>query len=142
MAQENIEVVRRVQEAFEAGIEAGDFGAVWDTGLVADNAEFVSTVAASAWSERATYRGRAEWSAFMRVWTEDFQDWTARIERLIDAPPDRVVAFLRQSAVGKGSGVPVNLSYGLVFELDQGRICRLTLYLERQQALEAAGLSS
>jgi hypothetical protein len=50
------------------------------------------------------------------------------------------VAFLHQSALGKGTGVPVDLRYGAVFELVRGRIVRTTLYPDPGDALEAAGL--
>jgi hypothetical protein len=37
MSRENVEVVRRVLEAFMAGVERGDFAAAWNTGdLAAD----------------------------------------------------------------------------------------------------------
>jgi hypothetical protein len=36
MSEENVEIVRRVIKAFETGLERGDPGAAWDTGLVAE----------------------------------------------------------------------------------------------------------
>jgi hypothetical protein len=44
----------------------------------------------------------------MRVWTEQFDDFSLQVERLIDAGDDRVVALIRQSATGKESGVRSN----------------------------------
>jgi hypothetical protein len=58
----------------------------------------------------AVYRGREGFVEFMRTWTEDFEDWSIRLERLIDAGNDRVVALLHQWATGKGSGVPVEFA--------------------------------
>jgi ketosteroid isomerase-like protein len=141
MSQENVEVVRRVQEAFEAGVEARDFGAAWDTGAVTDDSELVPAPEVPGEAGQATYRGREEFAEFMRRWTEDLEHWSARTERLIDAPGDRVVAFMRQSGIGKGSGVPVDLRYGAVFQLEGGLIVRTRLYLHPEEALEAAGLS-
>jgi ketosteroid isomerase-like protein len=52
-----------------------------------------------------------------------------------------VVAFLRQTATGKGSGVPVDQDYAVVYELKGGQLVRMRAYPDRAQALEAAGLS-
>ena len=43
----------------------------------------------------------------MRLWTEQFDDYSFQVERLIDAGRDRVVALVRQAGTGKESGVPV-----------------------------------
>ena len=51
-----------------------------------------------------------------------------------------MVALTRQSGIGKESGVPVELNLGLVYELRDGRIARITNYLTHAEALEAAGL--
>jgi hypothetical protein len=37
--------------------------------------------------------------------------------------------------------VPVELRYGMVFELEDAQVTRLRLYLTQGEALEAAGLS-
>jgi ketosteroid isomerase-like protein len=89
----------------------------------------------------AVYRGAHRWIKFVRTWTEDFEDWSFRVERLIDAGEDRVVALTHQSGTGKGSGVPVDLHHGSVFELEDGRITRMRIYGDAREALEAAGLS-
>ena len=56
----------------------------------------------------------------------------------------RAVSFscLRQSAIGKGSGVPIELEHFSVFEARRlGCVVRTRHYLDRDEALEAAGLS-
>jgi ketosteroid isomerase-like protein len=138
MGQENVEIVRQVSEAFATAGQGGDFTAPWRTGAVADDAEFIP-----AWEIEGAvvYRGPDEFANFMRVWTEDFESWTSRVERIIDAGDDKVVTINLQSAIGKASGTPVELRFGSLVELDQGKIVRTTLYLDAAQALEAAGLS-
>jgi ketosteroid isomerase-like protein len=89
---------------------------------------------------RDVYRGPDGFAEFMRTWTEDF-DWSIELERVIDAGDDRVVGIFQQRAIGKGSGVPVELRMGLLYEFEDGLIVRMTNYLNPADALEAAGLS-
>jgi hypothetical protein len=65
---------------------------------------------------------------------------TVRLERVIDAGEYRVVAFIHQAGIGQGSGAAVDLHYGQAFELRRGRVVPTTIYLDRADALEAAGL--
>jgi ketosteroid isomerase-like protein len=138
MSQENVEIVRAVLDAFVAGLERGTFNGGRDSGLLAEDFEFCP---APELERETTYRGSDEFGEFMRMWTEDFEDWSLRLDRLIDAPNDRVVAFMNQSGTGKGSGATVDLDYGAVYDLREGQVVRFSLYMTPQQALEAAGLS-
>jgi ketosteroid isomerase-like protein len=138
MSGENVEIVRRILEAFDAGVERGDFGAAWDTGAVAEDCEWIP---ASEMAEQRSYKGREGFVEFMLGWTEDFEDYSIHREQLIDAGDDRVVGFFTQSAMGKASGAPVEQRYAVVYDLANDQLVRLSLYLDRDQALEAAGLS-
>ena len=137
MSQENVEIVRRAWEEFQAGLERGDPGAFFDSGGVAEDFEWVSDVELEG---QLVWRGREGFVEFVRTWTAEFDDWSIRLERLIDAGNDRVVALTVQTATGKGSGVPVDLKIGQVVELEDGRQVRVTNYLSHAEALEAAGL--
>ena len=135
MSQENVEIVRRMFKAFETGLERGDPGAGWDTGIVAEDLEWITGIPGLG-----PYSGREEWLEFMRTWTEDFEGWSIELERLIDAGDDRVVGLFRQTATGKGSGAPVEMHQGIVYELEGGRVIRMWHYSDPAEALEAAGL--
>jgi ketosteroid isomerase-like protein len=138
VSQENVEIVRRVYEQWWAGLERGDPGAVFDAEAVADDSEFVIE---GQWFEgRSVWRGREEYVEWFRTWTGEFEDWSLRLERLIDAGHDRVVALTHQSGTGKASGVPVEFKVGVVWELKDGRVIRARNYLSYADALEAAGL--
>jgi ketosteroid isomerase-like protein len=137
MSRENVEIVRGVFETFQAGMERGDPGAAFDTEALVADAEWLP---APGFAGSAVCRGREGFVEFMRTWTEDFEDWSIRVERLIDAGNDRVVALLHQWATGKGSGVPVEVHSALIYELEGGRVVRMRNYLSHADALEAAEL--
>ena len=139
MSEENIELVLRLLGGFQARYEQGALGGGFDLGLVADDFEWV--LAGDPLDGRSVWRGREGWVEFMRLWTEQFDEFSFRVERLIDAGDDRVVALVHQSGTGKESGVPVEWDNGLVIELRDGRVVRTTNYLSHDEALEAAGLS-
>jgi ketosteroid isomerase-like protein len=137
MSQENVEIVRRLFEEFQAGIEQGDPGAAFDSDAVADDYEWITS---NPFEGRTVRRGREEFVEFLRTFTDEFEDWSVRVERLIDAGDDRVVGLVHQSATGKGSGAPVEWQFGQVWELKDGRVIRTRNYDNPAEALEAAGL--
>jgi hypothetical protein len=77
MSQENLETVRRIDEAFTAGGDCGDFEAAWDTGAVAADVEWI---AAPEMVEQRSYRRREGFVDFMRRWTEDFEGYWFALE--------------------------------------------------------------
>jgi|SRR5215204_1934796 len=138
MSEENVEIVRRLfDEALVGALERGDPGAPFDRGAVADDFEWIVP---EPFEGRLVYRGREGLVQWFRTWTGEFENWSVQLERLIDAGHDRVVALTRQSATGKASGVPVELTIGMVWELEAGRVSGVTNYLTYAEALEAVGL--
>jgi ketosteroid isomerase-like protein len=138
MSEENVEIVRRGFEALQAGLDRGDPGAAFDSGVYASEVEWILPPGGPGF--RDVYVGRDGFLEFMKTWTEDF-DWSIKLEGLIDAGDDRVVGLFHQTAIGKGSGVPVELHMGLVYELHDGQVVRMRNYLDPKEALQAAGLS-
>jgi ketosteroid isomerase-like protein len=137
MSHRNAEILRRGFDAFQAGIERGDPGAGLDPEAFADDFEWIVPEPLDG---RSVWRGREGFLEFTRTWTEQFEDWSIRVERVIDAGEDRVVALTHQTATGKESGVPVELNLGQVWEQEDGRWIRVTNYPSHAEALEAAGL--
>jgi ketosteroid isomerase-like protein len=138
MSQENVEIVRRAFEEFRAGIERGNPGAPWDAGLIAADSEWIMPV---PFEGRTVWRGREGFVEIAQSWMSDeFEDWSFRLERLIDAGDDRVVVLLHQSARGKASGAPVEAKASIVYQLRDRRVIRMWGYFSHAEALEAAGL--
>ena len=59
---------------------------------------------------------------------------------MIDAG-DQVLAVIREREVGRASGVPVGATHLAVYTLSGGKVIRLQVFDDRQQAIEAAGLA-
>jgi len=54
---------------------------------------------------------------------------------------DALLAFLNVTATGRASGLPTGTPTANVYEFADGKIRRVRIFADRQQALEAVGLS-
>ncbi|HEY7836292.1 MAG TPA: nuclear transport factor 2 family protein [Solirubrobacteraceae bacterium] len=133
MSQENVETLRRANEAFKHGDR--------ETAL-ADyhpDVEWIDLAHAPDSPERV--RGVLALRNIWDQWEQAFDDFGAEIEEYIDAGRC-VVAMTRWHARGKGSGVVTDLQQVDVFEFEDGKIVKVTLaYPDKGTALEAAGVS-
>ncbi len=85
------------------------------------------------------YRGRPGLERWLEDWASAWLEFSMEPEEFIDAG-DRVVAVIRMTATGRGSGVIVDRQDAIVYELRAGKIVRLDYYNNREQALTAVGL--
>jgi ketosteroid isomerase-like protein len=129
MSQENMEIVRA---SFRAFAEEGPEGAAQyaDPNLVVTRVD----------PDGAVFRGVEGLAEATREWTEDFSEWTQRAEDFIDAG-ERVVVRGHQSARGAASGARVESDFWYVVSLEGGKITELDIYLRREEAFKAVGLS-
>jgi hypothetical protein len=132
MSQENVEIVRRANRAFNSGDREGALAdyhpdVEWrDLDHAPDTPECV--------------RGVAALRGLMDQWDEPFEEFRAEIEEYIDAG-DCVVAVTHWRGKGKGSGLIVDQHTADVFEFADGKIVRVTLaYSDKSAALKAVGL--
>jgi ketosteroid isomerase-like protein len=61
-------------------------------------------------------------------------------ETILDVDDERVLALVRVSSTGRGSGVEVELRPAHEFTLRDGLIVRFKAYRHRDDALEATGM--
>jgi ketosteroid isomerase-like protein len=137
VSREKVEICKRVWKTFKEGMERGDPGAGFDAGLSSPDFEWILP---PGFPGPRAYRGREGFVEFMRAWTEDFEDFTLELERFVDAGGDRVVGLFHHRGIGRGSGAPVELHQGLLYELEDGKVVRCRNFIDHESALRAAGL--
>jgi ketosteroid isomerase-like protein len=67
-------------------------------------------------------------------------DFRLDLERVEAIGEDRVLAFLRVTASGRTTGIPTPAATTNLYDIVDGKIRRIRIFLDRQEALEAAGL--
>jgi ketosteroid isomerase-like protein len=134
VSQENVELVER---AFEA-INRRDVEAFLD---LADG-DVVQDWSRAVGPQSGIYRGRAEVRTFLHSWWDAFDESILVVDELIDAG-DRVVSPFHGRQRGRASRVELEgRGSVLVWTVRAGSIVSATLYQERDEALEAVGLSA
>ena len=130
MSQENVEVIRRVNDAFRAGD--------WAVALQGyeEDAELDTTRMPGGGIAHGPEGVREFYIRWMVAW-EQFQ--AERLD-LIDAG-DTVVLISRISGIGKGSGAEVTMRAADVFLLNDGKIARHVAYPDAAEALADLGLT-
>jgi ketosteroid isomerase-like protein len=73
-------------------------------------------------------------------WLDAWSSYSEEVEEIIDGG-EIVVAAISINGRGRTSGVEISQRFFHVIEMRDGRILRMREYLDRDQALEAAGLS-
>jgi hypothetical protein len=86
------------------------------------------------------YMGRRGIERFFADLGDAAPDMQLQVERL-EIVGKNVLAFERGSASGRVSEVPGEIAFTTVYEFEGSRIGRIQVFLDRQQALEAVGLS-
>ncbi len=130
MPSENVEVATQAIEAFNetdvdafAALTTPDFE--WSPSMVAVEGE--------------TFRGREGIDRYFRSLGIAWERFHVHREEFREAE-DLVVMLGRLEGRGIGSGVPVDSSLGMVFDLRGGMISRIRGYLDHDEALRAAGM--
>jgi ketosteroid isomerase-like protein len=131
VSQANVEIIRRSLEDFQttgqpdAELMTPDF--VWDM------SNFLG------WPEQQLYEGVEGTLSFLGNWTAAWDDWELDMDALHDAG-ERVVAVMRQRGRSKATGMPVEMSFAMVWTLRDGKHARMEMYSDPGEALKAVGL--
>ena len=131
MSQENVEIVRRMNEAWNGR----DHGA-W---LAAYSPEAEIDWSRSRGPLKGVYRGHDELEAFWDAFWSTFEDVQVEYHGFTEVGREGVVPNTAH-VLGR-QGIEVVARSTFVFTVENGRITRLRMFQERADALEAAGLS-
>ncbi len=131
MSRANVELVKRIYEAFAAG------GA---EAIVPYFPSDVVFIAFPEWLEQSEFPGHDGVRAITAVWTESFDDFGFEVSDIRETG-DGVVMLGETVGQIKDSGVPIRQPLGMVYsdfrDDGPGRVCS---FLTWREALEAAGL--
>ena len=131
MSQENVEIVRRAYEAFAQGDIEAALAMCQPDIQVEDHERSLGTP--------TSYHGRDGFLTLFATVNEGFSDVRYTPEELTDVG-DRVLVEVRRTGRGRASGAQVEERQFHVWDMVAGRAARFQVYLDRNQALEAAGL--
>jgi ketosteroid isomerase-like protein len=128
MSQENLEIVR----ALFARWNEGDYSS---TDWAAPDIAFVINVPGSGTSQGVEAMGKS-WGNYLEAWKE----FRGVPQKIIEAG-NQVLVLNEFGGRGSASGVPITGMRGAaLFTFEAGRVVRLALFGDWDEALEAAGL--
>ena len=134
MSQENVEIVRRMAEAFRDGD--------WAASAAPLHPDMEMDTTRAPISELAgVYKGLEEVASFWVQWLEAWGAQHYDDPEFIDAGEQVVTWFTGHRLRGRGSNVEVGFPpYAWVATVREGRVVRGTMYMDKEEALEAVGL--
>jgi uncharacterized protein len=130
MSRRNVEVVRRLYEAFNER--------ALDSVLEAANPD-LEFDASERLPDEGVMRDREAYRRFLERTFETWAQFRVQVDELVDAG-DAVVALGRTAGVGKASRAAVEERMAHVIWFRDGRPYRLKVFVDRDEALRAAGL--
>jgi hypothetical protein len=137
MSQENVEVVKRAVAAVNQRDIHGYLA------CCTEDVQLITPIAEVA----GAYDGREGIRRFFADIADTGPDFKITIERLQAVGTERVLAFMQVTATGRVSGIPAGAEAGNVVETGNvydfvgSKIQRIRIFANRNEALEAAGLS-
>jgi len=132
MSEENVDVVRRMLQAFaDGGLDA--MPELWD-------ADIDWRAAEGAIDDVGEMHGPVAVRRYIQDWIDTFDDFGVVVEELRDAGDDQVLGIQRLKGRAKLSGTETDLRYAVVYTLRDGKVVRGREYLNVEDALDAVGL--
>jgi ketosteroid isomerase-like protein len=128
MSQENVETVRRAI----AAINARDIDAY--LACCTENVELLLPMVG------AQYLGADGIRRFFTDIEDTGPDFRIEVQRVQAIGDSNAIAFLRFGSTGRASGIVTGAESANVYDFIDGKIGRIRIFLDREEALEAAGL--
>lgn len=130
MPQENVRLVERAIAAINAR-DVENYRA-----CCTENVKLETPMAAVG----GVYEGIDGIRRFLTDIEDAVPDWRIELEGVEEVDSKRVLAFLRNSSTGRASGVRMAWSQTNVYDLIDGKISHIRIFVDRQEALKAVGL--
>jgi uncharacterized protein len=131
MSNENVEIVRQAFAAYASGGPEA-LAEFWDPEI--------EVGVPPELAQAGTYRGRKAVLAWISEWSEAWERIEYTPEEIV-GDGDTVVITVLYDGVGRGSGLKIDGRFWYLNRLRDGKIVYVRLYGDRNEALEAAGLS-
>ena len=132
MSEENVELVRATFDARRRGdpIPRSEY--------FAPEVEFHED---PRLPEAGIYRGVEEVLGYWGQFIENFDEFMIDPEDFVDIGGDRVLVLLIITTRGRGSSATVTMPIAWIFTVRDSLVTRIEAFADRNEALEAAGLS-
>jgi ketosteroid isomerase-like protein len=131
MSQENVEIVRRNYERVTATRQMPP--ELFDADFEVD----ATTVGVGV----GVTHGLEAAQEFLQEYWETFENFRVELEEVIHADDEQVITVVRDGGRIKGSDAETWNRFFHVWSFSDSKIARLSIHIERNRALEAAGLS-
>jgi ketosteroid isomerase-like protein len=93
------------------------------------------------WPEDQTYEGVDGARTFLRLWAGSWDDWEVEVQSLHEAG-DQVLAMMHQSGRSKEAGLPLEMTFAMLWTLRDGMEIRMEMYSDPAEATRAFGLQA
>ena len=131
MSQADIDTLRYAYKA----INRGD----WDSAFRAAHPDF-ELKAPDRMMRAGTYRGSVAARQFFEDLLEAFEEVVVRPEKFFESG-ERIVVFVSLRSRPSGSSAVMEIQIGHIWTMRDGKAVQLEIFPEREEALEAVGLS-
>lgn len=129
MSQENVEVVRRLYEAFQRGA-VDEARAAFHPDVEWDGTNL---------PDGRIGRGHEAVLDHISRWSDTWENWTVEVEEVVGTEGDQVLVVIREQGRSK-SGVDVDERHAEVYAVKEGRIVARRGFADPGEAFEAVGL--
>ena len=133
MSAQDVEVAEAALRLWNQGDRAGFLATFHSDG------EWSSAIKRQVEGGEGLYRGREEIGSFWDEWHAVWEDLNVIVSDVRSPRDGCVVLFGGLHGTGTGSGIGLERRFGWVFQIEDGLIREVRAYLNRDEALEAAG---
>jgi ketosteroid isomerase-like protein len=127
--QTNLEVARAGYEAFQASDVEG---------VLALTDPEVEIYLPPTLPNSGTFRGHEGYMTWLGQWLEAWEDFRIEVLAMEPVGERHVVTTVHQTAVGRGSGIPVEMDIAYMSDIREGKVAALQMYSTRDEAVRVA----